>query len=112
MKNQLLKWFAAAAAVMIGLPGLTVAFAGSAGMAICFILFFAINPLFCAASGIFAGRSIAKRWFVPLGGAALFLVGVWLFFEMAEPAFLWYAAVYLVVGTAAMLLTLLLKRKN
>ena len=111
MKNALLKWFAAAAVVMIGLPWLTVAFAGSAGMAVCFILFFAVNPVFCAASGIFAGRKMAKRWFVPLGGAAFFLTGVWLFFEMAEPAFLWYAAVYLAVGTVAMLLTLLLKRK-
>ena len=55
MKNILWKWIAAAVAVMVGLPWLTIRFAGPAGMALCLILFFAVDPIFCAAAGVFAG---------------------------------------------------------
>lgn len=83
---------------MIVLPFLTVKFAGINGMAICFILFYAINPIFCLLCGIYAGR----RWYIPVVNAVLFLVGVCLFFTINEPAFLWYSIAYLLIGYVAM----------
>ena len=100
--KKLLLWTALAALLTIGCPWLAVSFAGTAGMAVCFLLFFAVNPVFSAVCGIFAGRSIKQLWSLPLIVATLFLAGVWLFFEMGEPAFLLYAGTYLVIGLIAM----------
>lgn len=91
--------------LMIGCPWLTVTFAGTAGMAVCFILFFAINPLFSVVCGVFAGKNVKKLWGFPLFNAGMFLVGTWLFFEIGEPAFLMYSGVYFVIGMFAMLVT-------
>ncbi len=102
--KKLMIWILCAVVLMIGFPWLAVSFAGSAGMAVCFILFFAINPLFAIACGVFAGSNIKKLWALPILVAGLFLLGVWLFFEMGEMAFLWYAGCYLVIGMIAMVL--------
>lgn len=104
-------WLVSAVALMVGIPWITVLFAGSAGMAICFILFFALDPVFSLLSGIFAGRNIQKRWFVPLANAGLFLLGTWLLFDAGEPAFLLYSGAYLVLGAAAMFLCALIRGK-
>lgn len=112
MRNKPAKWIIAAAAVMVGLPGLTVAFAGPAGMAVCLVLFFVVNPVFCAAAGVFAGRDASTRWILPLADAALFLFGVWLFFEFGQPDFLWYGGAYLVIGILAMVFSALYKAKK
>jgi len=37
-------------------PWLAVTFVGSAGMTVCFILFFAINPVFSVICGVAAGK--------------------------------------------------------
>ena len=66
--------------LMIGCPWLAVTFAGSAGMAVCFVLFFAINPIFSGFCGVFAGKNIKKLWMLPIFNAGVFLVGTWLFF--------------------------------
>lgn len=51
MKNAW-KWLLWAAVVMIGLPFLAVKLVpGDAGMAVCFLLFFAVDPVFSAVSG-------------------------------------------------------------
>ena len=91
--------------IMIGCPWFAVTFAGTAGMAICFILFFAINPLFSIVCGVFAGKNIKKLWMLPIFNAGAFLLGTWLFFEMGEPAFWLYCVVYLMIGICAMLVT-------
>lgn len=39
--------------LMIGCPWLAVTFAGTTGMAVCFVLFYAINPLFSVACGVY-----------------------------------------------------------
>lgn len=44
-----------------------------------------------------------RLWSLPVISAALFLIGTWVFFDMGETAFILYAAVYLVLGIAAML---------
>lgn len=49
--KKLLLWTLAALALMIGCPWLAVTFAGTAGMAVCFLLFFGVNPLFAAICG-------------------------------------------------------------
>ena len=111
MKKHL-GWMAAAAVLMIGCPWMAVAFAGDAGMAVCFVLFFGINPLFSALCGWAAGRDIKRLWILPVGTAGLFLLGVWIFFELGEPGFLVYAGIYLVIGFAAMLLRAALGKRG
>lgn len=102
-------WVIATALLLIGCPWLAVRFAGSAGMAVCFLLFFGVNPLFSLFCGVFAGKDIRERWMLPILTAALFMAGVWLFFEMGEPAFLIYAAGYLVIGVSAMLISAIIR---
>lgn len=97
MKNAW-KWLLWAAVVMIGLPFLAVKLVpGDAGMAVCFLLFFAVDPVFSAVSG----WENPGNWWLPAVVAGFFLAGVWLFFDLGETAFLRYAAVYLALGWAA-----------
>ena len=90
---------------MIGFPWLAVEFAGSVGMAVCFVLFFAVNPLFSAVCGVFAGKNIKQLWVLPIITAGLFLTGAWLFFEMGETDFFMYCGCYLVIGIIAMMIS-------
>ena len=104
-------WTTAAVILMIGFPWLAVTFAGDAGMAVCFLLFFAADPLFSAACGFTAGGDIRRLWMLPLMTAGLFLAGTWIFFDPGEPAFLLYGGVYLAIGAAAMLLRAAWKKR-
>lgn len=90
------------AAVMLGLPWLAVTLvSGDAGMAVCFLLFFAVDPIFSVVCGIFTGKDMKKLWFQPILPPLFFLIGAWWFFSFGEPAFLLYAAVYLLLGCLA-----------
>ncbi len=101
------------ALIMLLLPWCAVTFAkGDNGMAICFLLFFAVNPIAAICTGVFAGRQPKAAWFQPLLLPALFLLGTWILFDMGEPAFLLYAA-YLLLGYLAMAIAVALgKRKG
>ncbi len=110
--KKLIVWTFLAMFLMIGCPWLAVEFAGSAGMAVCFILFFAINPIFSAVCGVFAGKDIKRLWSLPIIAAGLFLVGVWMFFEMGETAFLWYCGCYLMIGIIAMLISAFVNKRK
>lgn len=110
--KKLLTWTLFAIILMIGCPWLAVKLAGSAGMAVCFILFFAVNPLFSVACGVFAGKDIKQLWSLPIITAGLFLAGTWLFFEMKETAFLLYCGCYLIIGVIAMLLSVLANKRK
>ena len=55
--KKLIIWTVLAIILMLGCPWLAVEFAGSAGMAVCFILFFAINPIFSVVCGVSAAQS-------------------------------------------------------
>ena len=110
MKNNLFTWSVITCVLMIGMPWCAVSFAGDMGMGICFILFFALNPLFSVISGIFAGMRFKKMWPMPIVVSGLFILGTWMFFELGEPAFIMYAGVYLLLGIIAMLLTFFIKR--
>ena len=111
MRSRFLPCLLLTAALMLLAPWLAVTFVrGDGGMAVCFIFFFAVNPLYAACCGFFAGRALKKRWYFPILPAVLFVLGTWIFFEPGEPAFLLYAAVYTVIGFAAMPASWLLKK--
>ena len=110
--KKFIVWTILAILLMFGCPWLAVEFAGSAGMAVCFILFFAINPVFSAVCGIFAGKNIKQLWILPIIMAVLFLAGTWLFFDMSETAFLLYAGCYLIIGVIAMLISAFVYKKK
>lgn len=110
--KKLIAWVISAVILMIGFPWLAVTFAGSAGMAICFILFFAINPLYSAVCGAFSGKAIKQLWALPIITAGLFLAGAWLFFEMGETAFLLYCGCYLVIGIVSMLISAFVHKRK
>lgn len=105
-KGKNLVCLAISAGLMLLLPWFTVTLVkGDAGLGVCFLLFFAVDPVTAAAVGVFSGRNLRTAWFQPAALAALFLAGTWLVFSMGEPAFLIYGGVYLLLGYAAMWLT-------
>ena len=113
MKKNIILWLAASAVVMLAFPWLAVTFVkGDAGMAVCFLLFFAVNPLYSVLIGAFAGKDVKHLWSLPVISAVLFLIGTWIFFDMGETAFILYAAVYLVIGIMAMLISLFIRKKT
>lgn len=99
-------WFVSSAIIMLLLPWAAVTFVkGDGGMAACFILFFVVNPIYSVTAGAFAGRNSKQLWLLPVLSAILFLAGTWILFDMGETAFILYAAVYLLLGYAAMLIS-------
>lgn len=101
------------ALLMIVLSLYTVEFIRSdAAMAICLILFFAVNPIAAMLTGIFTGRNIRSRWFQPLLLAMLFIAGTWIAFEMGEKDFLIYAAIYLILGYLSAMITVFKTKDN
>ena len=110
--KKLITWIILAILLMIGCPWLSVQFAGGSGMVICFVLFFAINPLFSVFCGVSAGKDIKRLWSLPIITAALFLFGVCLFFEMGETAFFLYCGCYLIIGIIAMLISAFVNNKK
>ena len=113
MKKNIILWMAASAVVMLAFPWLAVTFVkGDAGMAVCFLLFFAVNPLYSVIIGAFAGKDVKHLWSLPVISAVLFLIGTWIFFDMGETAFILYAAVYLIIGIMAMLISMFIRKKT
>ena len=106
MKKTILVTCAAILGVMLVLPWLTVRLIQSGmAMAICLLLFFCVDPLCAIFTGVTAGKHLRGMWWVPVCSAAAFLAGTWICFEPGETAFLLYAAVYFVLGIAAMILS-------
>ena len=113
MKKYIIFWLAVSAVVMLALPWLAATFVkGDAGMAACFVLFFAVDPIYSVVVGIFAGKDMKHLWSLPVISAVLFLAGTWLFFDMGEAAFILYAAVYLALGIVAMLISMFIERSR
>lgn len=112
MKKNLL-YGLVSAAVMALLPALAVAFApADAGMAVCLLLFFAVNPVYAVTVGVLSGRAGKLLAAQPLVTALLFLAGTWLNFPPIDPVFWGYGAVYLALGYAGFGLSLLAQRKK
>ena len=111
--KKMVPWLIASVLILFALPWLTVTIVKSdAAMAVCFILFFAVNPVYSVVLGVNAGKDMKSMWSLPLISALLFLAGTWTFFEFREIAFLLYAAIYLVLGAAAMLISVCVKKKK
>ena len=103
IKNNLLTWLILTAIVMLVFPWLTYTFIkGDTGMAVCFVLFFIIDPLFSIICGVFASRNPKKLWACPLMTGILFILGCWMSFEMGEGAFVVYGIGYCAISAAAM----------
>ena len=100
--NRTLKLIIITALVMMALPKVIAASAGSGAMALMFILFYAGYPAYSAFIGWQAGKDIKKMWFLPVLSAGLFLLGAVLVFTPSEKLFYIYAAVYLVIGVLTM----------
>jgi hypothetical protein len=62
--------------------------------------------------GVFAGKDVKHLWSLPVISAVLFLIGTWIFFDMGETAFILYAAVYLIIGIMAMLISMFIRKKT
>ena len=100
------------AVIMLLFPFLAVTFVkADAGMAVCFILFYAVNPVYTVVIGIFAGKNIKRLWSLPIISSILFLTGAWLLFDMGEIAFIMYAVIYLILGMLAMLASMFISKK-
>ena len=113
VRTQYTKWYLISMAVMLGLPWAAVTFApADAGMAICFILFYAINPIFSILIGAVAASGEENVWVLPCSSATMFIFGTWIFFDSREMIFIVYGCVYLVIGYGSMLVTKIIKRKN
>ena len=112
MNKKNLGGFAVSAIIMILFPWLAVTFVkGVDGMAVCFLLFYAVNPIYSVIIGAIAGKNVRCLWSLPVISSLLFLVGTWIFFEMGEPAFIMYAAIYLVLGEISMLISSAIHKK-
>lgn len=85
---------------------------GDCGMAICFLLFLGVNPLYFVLTGAYSGTNLKRLWYLPLIAACLFLARTWIFFDMGETSFLIYAAAYLLIAVFAMLLSIFVCRKT
>lgn len=111
--KKLTPWLIITALIMLALPWLSVTLVkGDGGMAVCFILFFALDPIYAICAGAYAGKDVKALWLLPIITPLFFLIGTWLVFDMGEPAFILYAAVYLLLGAAAMLISLLIRKKR
>ena len=99
---------AANAAIMLLLPALIISISpSSAGMMICITLFFAVDPGFCLAAGIFAGRDIRNRWFTALFPPLTFMLSSQLIFGADASDFSVYAVIYAAITLLVTLFTFL-----
>lgn len=103
LTNPAFIWSAISVFLLVGLPWLIVTLVHSdAAMAACFLLFYAIDPVYAIAAGMFAGKDPRRMWFLPFLIPLLFLAGTWLCFDPGETAFLSYALMYLLLGGTTM----------
>ena len=114
--KKIIPWMLATAVIMLVFPWLAVTFIkGDDSMAVCFILFFAVNPIYAICSGAYAGKDIKIFWPLPIITALFFLFGTWLFFSIGEKAFekafILYAFGYLLLGIVAELISMFVKKK-
>ena len=103
--KKIIRWIIAAVILMFGGPWLAITGPDTCGMGAFILLFFIINPIFVAVSGIFAGKSIKELWSLPLIVTCLYLAGAWLILEMGQTDFFFYCGLYLMIGLIFMLIS-------
>ena len=82
-----------------------------AGMAVCFILFFAVNTAASCIIGVFAGGNIRKNWYFVFVLPIIFLLSSVIIFAL-DMAFAVYAALYLVIGIILMAAKAIVEKEN
>lgn len=111
MSKSLIRSLIAVIIVMVVLPVAILFTPADTGMVLCMILFLAVNPIFFAGLGIYAGEQVDEIWFMPLIAAGLYLIIALLMFGFAA-AFLLYTAFYLALGYGAMGIRWLIGKKT
>lgn len=101
--KKTITWLVLSVIVFFVLLLLTALYGGSNGLGICFLLFFAVNPLFFIVEGIVCGLTLKQHWWLPLASSVLYLLSAWLFLKMGEMEFVRYAGIYLGAGVLSML---------
>ncbi len=97
--------------VMVVLPiVVSLLVSGGFGMLATLFLFFVIDPTFTIGLGVFCGTDVKRCWFLPVLNALLYIAGCRLAFGFGKLDFLIYAAAYLGIGVAVMLIYSVLRR--
>ncbi|MGN1109066.1 MAG: hypothetical protein ACI4RK_06740 [Oscillospiraceae bacterium] len=113
-KKDIIRAAAALAAnvlILLLLPALVISISPSdAGMMVCITLFFMVDPAFCIAAGIFAGRDLRNRWFTALFPPVTFLISARLIFGADASDFSVYAVIYAAITAIVTLFTFLVMR--
>lgn len=111
MERSSIIWLLCTAAVMLGMPGAGSFVNSDTFMVLVVLEFFIVGPLWSLATGIFAGWRSKGRWWLAVVNPLLFLCGSWIFLEMGELSFLYYAFSYLMVGLLSTFVTAVLRQK-
>ncbi len=112
MKKNFIFGITLSAIIMLILPWLAVTFVpADAGMAVCLMLFYAVNPIYSVIIGTFAGKDMRRLFALPIISALLFLAGIWIFFGRDESAFIFYGTIYLFLGIVSMLISNRIQKK-
>lgn len=113
MRKAAICWALVSVIVMLVLPWMAVTFVSAqAGLAVSFLMFYVVNPICVVAIGVFAGKDIKRLWYQPAVTSVLFLVGIWVFFETLDSAFIMYAASYLGLGMLAAVISGIVRKKG
>lgn len=113
MERSALVWLLCTAAVMLGMPGVAAAADSDTYLVLIVLEFFIVGPLWSLLTGIFAGwRAARSRWWLAVANPVLFLCGSWVFIEMGELDFLYYAFSYLMVGLLTTFVTAMLRQRS
>lgn len=100
--------------IMFGLPWMILTFIAPVfsyiGKWLYFILFFTLNAMYIILMGAVAGENVKKLWSLPFISSGFFLISAWIFFEIENTEFLEYTAIYLLLGTATMLISMFIKK--
>lgn len=93
------------------IPFLAVTFAGMAGMSICFILFFAADPLVCAIVGVITGTQVKRLWWLPVTAAAAMPLCFSLCVRGFVSELFIYSGFYVIIGLIAMGITCVITKR-
>ena len=99
--------------LFFGLPLISYLLPDLDGLGFILLLFFIINPSYCAICGFFTGKSLKQLWHLPIITVILYLIGIWVTLDFANFDFLIYCGFYIVISYILALVTaLIIKQKH
>ena len=81
-------------------------------MGVMILLFFMINPLAILIVSLMVSKDLKQLWWIPILFCILFLISYWIVLSGVILDLLVYAAIYLIIGACAMLVSYLINVKN